>query len=135
MVHKRVLAMLTTQRVIRAGESGKKYEFECYSIDSQFPVLPAIAGVYIFTRGSWDIVWHTLSWEIIYVGQTGDLNARLDDSHQAWKCIKLHRATHVFILTDGMEKEEDRRAVEADLLAIGPTLCNKQGPGQSASTS
>ena len=66
---------------------------------------------------------HQQRYQVIYVGETSDLSTRFD-SHHAMLCIDRHGATHLWIHPEGMEDEDDRKAVEEDLKQGWNPPCN-----------
>jgi hypothetical protein len=101
------------------GQSGQTYTFEIAPIGSAFYAVP---GVYNFCRYQ-----HGLYYSI-YVGETDDLNQRLNtglQQHHAWPRIRLNGATHVGTLrvTGGLAA---RLNIETDLRHGCRPPCNLQ---------
>ena len=97
------------------GRSGRIYIFRLYGVGDD---LPAIAGVYVFTRLSSS----GRQWNIIDLGQSRDMRERFCNRH-AISRIRASGATHIGLCTDGLVDESSRRVVEHDLLSMyGPLL-------------
>ena len=105
------------------GESGQPYDFELHPIGQEFAEIPA---VYVFAKSiksskrPGEYVWGA-----IYFGETGDLSDRFD-SHHKMPCIRRNGATHIGIYTVSVYSEDERRAIEGDILTANPTPCNDQ---------
>jgi len=108
--------MSTTETNVWIGASGKQYKYSIHSLDTSFMEE---AGNYIFAKIS-----PQYQWVPVYIGQTKDLNRRLEN-HEKEACAKRHGATHIHAhLTSGGEAV--RLAEEADLLKKWNTDCNVQ---------
>lgn len=90
------------------GESGTKYEFIAYSLDTEFK---AVGAVYIISKRTPKPEGGG-SHEVIYVGQTGDLSERFDDHHKA-DCFKKNGANCILVHAESNEKT--RFQIETDL--------------------
>ena len=81
-----------------------------------------IAGVYLFlTKAS------NGKWTVLYVGQTSNLNERLNirlQSHQAWPCGENKGCTHFG--TIAVSSEQARLDLETRLRHKYDPPCNKQ---------
>ena len=115
--------MAESQKQYWQGKSGKGYSFDVYSMQWGMPQLRRLSGIYIFTR--LDDETHT----VIYIGQTKDLNCRLNkrfDQHGKKGCIERNCATHLHIYTarPELEKEPKRLEIEGDLIAEYCPECN-----------
>ena len=99
--------------IIMQGRSGATYEFTVYPWGTPFKPL---GGVYSVLRARTDG-----RYDVIYVGQTGDLSERFDDHHKAG-CFSRERARRIGV---HVESEEQRRlAIESDLIANYNPPCN-----------
>ena len=96
------------------GESGQKYRYWIYDIDTTFNPAPAN---YIFARKT-----ETGAFAPIYIGQTGDISERFDNHHKM-PCIKQHGATHIHVHKSD-DDEKIRMAEESDLIAKWNPPCN-----------
>ena len=99
------------------GKSGRKYEFDVYSIDSDFPRVAAVYAVTKRTRKADGGLTH----HVIYFGQTGNLPERFDDHHKA-DCFARNGANCVCVHRDS--NEASRLKKEADLVAAYNPTCN-----------
>ena len=103
------------------GESGTRYQFKLHNINDYFQDRP---GVYIFCKQT-----SVDSYDIIYIGETHSFFERIYknlEHHNAYRCISLHKATHIAILPFyGHEKQRVR--IETDLRHLySATPCNLQ---------
>jgi hypothetical protein len=100
------------------GNSGAKYGFNVYSLDTDFK---EIGAVYFFTKrvkkenGKFTHTKH------IYVGQTEDLSERFDN-HHAMPCIKRHGTNCICVHSESSESK--RRQIEDDIIAAYTPTCN-----------
>jgi len=104
--------------VIFAGASGRKYDFDVYSIGADFK---DIGAVYFFTERveeNQDDCSHTG----IYIGQTDVMSARFD-YHYAMPCIEKNGANCICIHAESniIEREE----IERDLIIAYKPICNR----------
>lgn len=99
------------------GDSGTKYAFDVFGLDSNFN---AVAGVYAVT-GRRETAKDSYSHTVIYFGQTDDLDDRFSDHHKA-DCFEDHGANSLCFHAD--ENEQSRLAKEADLIAARNPPCN-----------
>ena len=60
-------------------------------------------------------------YDILYVGQTGDLSQRFDDHHKL-RCFNRNAKTHIGVR--GENVEQAHLAIERDLLSNYKTVCN-----------
>src|SRR3972149_3866421 len=97
------------------GKSRNTYNFDVYPWGTSFKALGAVYIVLKkLSNGNFDL---------IYIGQTGDLSIRFDDHHKQ-NCFDRNGKTHIGI---HLESSEQRRfAIEADLLKNYNTPCNDQ---------
>jgi hypothetical protein len=111
----RLEGQLATDTITMEGRSGAKYQFQVFPWGTDFKPLGAVYSVLKHrTDGRYDV---------IYIGQTGDLSERFDDHHQA-ACFTRNGKTHIGV---HLESSEQRRlAIEQDLIANYNPPCNKQ---------
>lgn len=106
------------------GGSGKRYEFDVYPWnDLDVPrgtVFAPVSVVYLVLRKT-DRIRAGYDYEVLYIGQTGNLPGRFDDHHKR-ACFDRNARTHLGVLRCGQER--DRLAIEADLLNRYKTVCN-----------
>ena len=102
-------------KVTWTGHSGRKFDFELYTIDTVFNAVPAC---YIFARES-----APRSWQAIYIGETSDLSTRFL-THHKMPCIQLYGATHICVYTNGMSNYISRYYLERDLVTNMKPPCN-----------
>ena len=102
--------------VIWPGQSGSQYQYWIYPIGTAFREEP---GNYIFAKGT-----IPGGWTPCYIGQTENLNQRLED-HEKEACAKRNGATHIHVhLNNGGEAA--RRVEEKDLIVKWKPPCNEQ---------
>lgn len=109
---------LTT--VTATGKSGQKYQFFVHPLGTPYK---AIAGVYIFLRGTTQG-----RWDALYVGETNDLNRRLNvdlSGHNAWPRIRPMAPSHIatVAVSGGLDT---RLMIETDLRHGLNPPCNDQ---------
>ncbi|WP_338467057.1 GIY-YIG nuclease family protein [Novosphingobium sp. ZN18A2] len=112
--------MANSETVTAAGISGTNYEFFVHPIGTTYK---PISGVYIFLNQTAQGQWNAL-----YVGETSDLNQRLNaalQGHNAWPRISKHRATHIATraVSGGLDA---RLKIETDLRHGLNPPCNDQ---------
>lgn len=105
------------------GYAGRPLTFETYPIGTAFK---EIGGVYVFCKPGTNGQWHA-----IYVGETGNLNERLNtriQSHQAWSSCLMHGATHIGVLVvgSGLYQRRERLNIETELRHSLNPPCNRQ---------
>lgn len=105
--------MAKVETVTAAGASGSNYSFDVYPWGTAFRPLGA---VYLVLRRN-----ANGRYDILYVGQTGDLSERFDQHHKQG-CFDRNQRTHIGILLEGNELR--RLAIERDLLGNYQTVCN-----------
>jgi len=108
------------------GQSGQKYVFNLYSFDAYDDIKDAwksVPALYLFTRRyvSNGAYYHTY----IYLGETGDLSTRFLNHHKE-DCIKQNSSNCIGIYTNVSTVEEERFAVEKDILLANSFPCNDQ---------
>ncbi len=107
------MATSITNRLTLKGKSGKAYDFEVYPWGQEFR---PVGGLYVVLQQPAD--------GVIYIGQTGDLSVRFDAHHKA-ACFSRYGARFVGARTE--PSEDQRLAIEADLIASYRPPCNEQG--------
>ena len=102
------------------GKSGGKYRFQAWSLDTRFKPM---AAVFIVTKRAQDnSTYRRASHDSIYIGQTGNLADPFGTESQ-FDCFRKHGANCICICL--FENEEQRIAVEEDLIALHSTHCNQ----------
>ena len=101
------------QTILWPGESGLKYKYSIHSIEANFPEK---AGNYIFAKET-----SPGSWKPIYIGQTKNLNERLEN-HEKEACAKRSGATHIHAHLN--PNQSDRLSEETDLIRHWNPVCN-----------
>lgn len=109
--------MTTLKTLTLTGASGTKYDFTMYPFDV---VLPPVAALYVVTKRTAKSDG-TGTHRTLYVGETGNLNARFANHHQA-ACFGRHGANRVGVHRDSSQRS--RLAKEQDLLAAYDPPCN-----------
>lgn len=108
--------MAEAPTILWPGQSGTEYKYWIYPIDFSFKKEP---GNYIFAKET-----SPQKWTPCYIGQTNNLDERLDD-HNEEECAKRHGATHIHAhLTSG--GKDVRKAEEKDLIMRWDPSCNDQ---------
>jgi hypothetical protein len=107
--------MAKEDSITATGASGRAYEFEVYPWGQAFN---PVGGVYLVLKRSPGI---RPTYAILYVGQTGDLSRRFDDHHKQW-CFDRNAKTHIGVRV--VNTEQERLAIERDLLGNYQTVCN-----------
>jgi hypothetical protein len=107
--------MAAEGKVTVTGASGTQYEFEVYPWGTSFKPF---GGVYLVLRKQL-----TGKYDLLYIGQTGDLSERFDNHHQA-PCFNRNGKTHIAIRLE--EFEQRRIYIETDLIRNYKTSCNDQ---------
>ncbi len=97
------------------GQSGQEYLYYIYRIADR---LKHEGGNYIFAEET-----SPGRWAPRYIGQTEDLNDRLDD-HEKEACAKRHGATHIHAHLN--TNKQARLAEEKDLILKWQPPCNDQ---------
>ena len=109
--------MITKERTMHwTGQSGKMYKYWIYPIDTNFQERP---GNYIFAKEA-----SPGSWEPCYIGQTTNLNDRLNN-HEKRSCAIRNGATHIHAHLNS-NGESARLAEEKDLIKKWQPPCNEQ---------
>jgi hypothetical protein len=105
--------MVKQASVTLTGVSGRSYNFEVFPWGTQFN---RVGAVYTVLRrrpeGNYDI---------LYIGETGDLSERFDDHHKQ-ACFNRNGKTHLGVRPE--PSESGRLAIETDLVRNYKTPCN-----------
>lgn len=107
------MATSTAVTITLQGKSGNSYEFTVHSWGTEFK---PIGGVYSVLKRRTDG-----RYDVIYIGQTGNLAERFDDHHKTW-CFTNHAKSHIGVQVEPSEKR--RLAIEQDLIANYRPPCN-----------
>ncbi len=107
--------MAAEGKVTVTGASGTQYEFEVYPWGTSFKPL---GGVYLVLKKKL-----LADYDLLYIGQTGDLSERFDNHHKA-DCFNRNGKTHIAIRLE--ESEQRRLNIETDLIRNYKTSCNDQ---------
>jgi hypothetical protein len=108
--------MASLGTIMLTGKSKTQHEFNIYARSQKFN---AIGAIYVMAKKS----QNANSYDLIYIGQTGDASERPFNHHRK-DCFDKNRADHVFICSEGSEKR--RFEIETDLIQNYNTQCNKQ---------
>ncbi|MDP4538226.1 hypothetical protein Q9K01_01110 [Qipengyuania sp. DY56-A-20] len=105
------------------GQFGRTHAFELYPIGTTFN---EVGGVYIFCKP-----YPGRQWQALYVGETGNLNERLNTAlqrHQAWPSCQSGGATHICakVIGSGVSGRMERLALETELRHSLNPPCNRQ---------
>jgi len=104
--------MVRVDTVTSVGASGNRYSFDVYFWGQPFRPL---GGVYVVLRRQMNG-----GYDVLYIGQTGDLSERFDQHHKQ-QCFDRNQRTHIGVL---LEYNEQRRlAIERDLLGAYRPTC------------
>jgi hypothetical protein len=90
--------MAAEDRITKTGASGTQYEFEVYRWGTQFKPL---GGVYLVLAKQRSLL---VNYDLLYIGQTGDLSERFENHHQAG-CFNRYGRTHIAIKLEGSEQK------------------------------
>lgn len=102
-------------KVTATGVSGRKYEFSVYPWGQSFK---PVGGVYLVLKKKSNL---QPNYDVLYVGQTGDLSERFD-AHHKQQCFDRNGKTHIGVR--GESVEQTRLGIERDLLGNYKTVCN-----------
>lgn len=105
--------MADTPTILWPGKSGIKYTYWIYKLGASFKDE---GGNYIFAKET-----NPGSWTPVYIGQTDNLDKRLED-HEKYPCAIRNGATHIHAHLNS--KKEDRLAEETDLIQGWNPVCN-----------
>jgi hypothetical protein len=109
-----------TETIVLTGASGKKYTFYVYDWGAEFK---KVGGVYAVLKAVRNQAG-SLTYYVIYIGQTGDLSERFDNHHKV-DCFRRNGANRISAFSEGNEKS--RLAAESDLIAAYDPPCNDKG--------
>lgn len=107
--------MTQEDKATATGASGRNYEFVVYPWGQTFN---PVGGVYLALKKKSGV---QPMYDVLYVGQTGDLNQRFD-AHHKQQCFDRNGRTHIGVR--GENGEQTRLAIERDLLGNYKTACN-----------
>ncbi len=105
--------MANGEKVTAKGASGTEYEFWVHPWGTG---LKAIGGVYLVLKKP-----PAGSYNVLYVGQTGDLSERFDNHHKE-SCFTRNGRTHIGARVE--ESETRRLTIETDLIRNYSPPCN-----------
>lgn len=105
--------MAAADKVVASGASGAQHEFGVYPWGTTFN---AVGGLYLVLRKQL-----TGNYDLLYVGQTGDLSERFDNHHKQ-PSFDRHGKTHIAVNGEGVART--RLAIEADLIRKHQPICN-----------
>ncbi|MDA8082820.1 MAG: hypothetical protein M0024_04080 [Nitrospiraceae bacterium] len=105
--------MATEDKVAAKGVSGAQYDFDVYRWGTEFK---AVGGIYLVLKRQMNG-----KYDLLYVGQTGDLSERFDGHHKA-SCFTRSGKTHIAVKGEGSEQK--RLSIEADLINNYRPGCN-----------
>ena len=106
---------MASERTIEwVGQSGTKYKYWIYDLDTKHDPVPAN---YVFAKET-----EKGKFRPIYIGQTNDISERFD-CHHKWPCIVKNGATHI-CAHKSSEDERERLAEESDLIKNYNPVCN-----------
>jgi hypothetical protein len=103
------------------GKSGERYRFESWSLETRFKPLAAV--YFVTKRKNERSTFNRAQHDSIYIGQTANL-ADPFATHSRFDCFAKHGANCVCV--HPLESEEQRIAVENDLLELHSPQCNLQ---------
>ena len=112
--------------------NGVTYETEIHPMTKfgSFDDLDGVEAVYMFARVKTDAQTRKGKFQAVYVGETGDVNDRLRETHHQIACIRRKKATHIFIYRDeddALLKEDDgRRSIEDDWIQRYRPECQRK---------
>jgi hypothetical protein len=105
--------MAAEDKVTVRGKSGVTHEFEVYRWGTTF--YP-VGGLYLVLKKQ-----PTGKYDLLYVGQTGDLSERFDNHHKQTS-FDRHGKSHIAVKGEGAEK--NRLSIESDLIQNYQPVCN-----------
>jgi hypothetical protein len=105
--------MANGEKITAKGASDVAYDFWVYPWGTQ---LQAVGGVYLVLKKP-----PNANYNVLYVGQTGDLSERFDNHHKEG-CFARNGRTHIGARAENSEQR--RLAIEADLTANYRPTCN-----------
>lgn len=104
-----------SEKVYLNGQSGNRHEFEVFQWGTNFN---PVGGIYSVLK-----ILPNGRYQILYIGQTGDLSERFENHHRA-NCFSKNGKTHIAVRAEGSEQR--RLAIETDLIRNYQTCCNQQ---------
>ncbi len=107
--------MAKEDTVTVTGASGRKYDFDVYPWGQ---IFNPVGGVYLILKKRSGV---NVTYDILYVGQTGDLSQRFDDHHKQG-CFDRNGKTHIGVHVES--SEQVRLSIERDLIANYTPICN-----------
>jgi excinuclease UvrABC nuclease subunit len=105
---------MDNQTVSATCATGATYNFYVYPWGTD---LKQIGGVYMVLRKG----YQNGNYDVLYLGQTGDLSARFDNHHKK-PCFDRNRKTHIAAMVESSEAK--RLNIEADLIRKYNPNCN-----------
>ncbi len=105
--------MAAIEEISVVGASGTPFKFGVYRWGTDFK---DVGAVYLILRNG-----NPGKYDLLYVGQTGDLSERFDNHHKS-PCFDRNGKTHVGIKVVSAERQ--RLDIESDLLRKNRTTCN-----------
>lgn len=115
----------TESKLMLNGISGKQYLFDLYVFDLFDELKEAFAAkpaIYLFTRRSPSVEGFTH--DLVYLGETEDLSRRFVHHHKE-DCIVSHHSNCIGLHAVS-QSEEERKAIEEDILSAYDFPCNNQ---------
>jgi len=105
--------MAAEDKVTAKGASGAQHDFAVYPWGTTFS---AVGGLYLVLKKQL-----TGNYDLLYVGQTGDLSERFDHHHKQ-PSFDRHGKTHIAVKGEGVAST--RLTIEADLIRSYQPVCN-----------
>lgn len=105
--------MAAEDNVIAMGASGQQHQFGVYPWGTRFT---AVGGLYLVLKKQ-----SSSNYDVLYVGQTGNLSERFDNHHKQ-ASFDRHGRTHIAVKAESGEKA--RLAIETDLIRKYQPPCN-----------
>lgn len=115
----------TGSRLTLNGISGREYIFDLYTFDFFYELRSAFvekSSLYLFTRRH--ATSEGFTHDLVYLGETGNLARRFDNHHKEAE-IMAHYANCIGIHATPPD-EDQRKHIEADILAAYDFPCNEQ---------
>ncbi len=106
--------MVKENKISVVGASGKTYKFNVYPWGQSFK---PVGGVYLVLKANGS----QQPYNLIYVGQTVDLDERFNDHHKQ-DCFDRYGKTHIAVRAESVE--QSRLAIESDLIKKHQPVCN-----------
>lgn len=109
--------MLTTNKLILHGKSGKRYHFDLFPINQPYPNQ---SGIYIFSNRHQ--LGEHFNHSLIYIGTAKSFLKEIDNQmHKDY--ISQHQVNCIGLLLH--LSETDRTTIQKDLLITNKTPCNE----------